>query len=137
MKSYIIQLAASRLLPVTLILSLLVFYRGHNEPGGGFIGGLMASAGFIFYAMAFDTQEARKKLKINPLTLMVLGLVTAVTSTIPALFASDPFFTGEWISINLAFAGTLKLGTPLLFDLGVYLTVWGIMLMIIFNIMEE
>ncbi|NCU36624.1 hypothetical protein EOM75_11510, partial [Candidatus Falkowbacteria bacterium] len=60
MKSYIIQLAASRLLPVTLILSLLVFYRGHNEPGGGFIGGLMASAGFIFYAMAFDTQEARK-----------------------------------------------------------------------------
>lgn len=137
MKSYIIQLAASRLLPVTLILSLLVFYRGHNEPGGGFIGGLMASAGFIFYAMAFDTQEARKKLKINPLTLMVLGLVTAVTSTIPALFAGNPFFTGEWISINLAFAGTLKLGTPLLFGLGVYLTVWGIMLMIIFNIMEE
>ena len=137
MKSYIIQLAASRLLPVTLILSLLVFYRGHNEPGGGFIGGLMASAGFIFYTMAFDTQEARKKLKINPLTLIVSGLVTAATSTIPALFAGNPFFTGEWVSINLAFAGTLKIGTPLLFDLGVYLTVWGIMLMIIFNIMEE
>lgn len=137
MKSYIIQLAASRLLPVTLILSLLVFYRGHNEPGGGFIGGLMASAGFIFYAMAFDTQKARKKININPLTLMVSGLVAAVISTIPALFAGNPFFTGEWVSINLAFAGTLKLGTPLLFDLGVYLTVWGIMLMIIFNVMEE
>lgn len=65
MKSYIVQLAATRLLPVTLILSLLVFYRGHNEPGGGFIGGLMAAAGFIFYAMAFDTQEAEKKLRVS------------------------------------------------------------------------
>lgn len=137
MKSYIIQLAASRILPATIVLSLLVFYRGHNDPGGGFIGGMMASAGFIFYAMAFDTLKARKKLKVNPLTLMVFGLVTAVISTIPALFAGNPVFTGEWISINLAFVGRLKLGTPLLFDLGVYLTVWGVMLMIIFNIMEE
>lgn len=137
MKSYIIQLTASRLLPVTIILSLLVFYRGHNEPGGGFIGGLMASAGFIFYAMAFDTQLAQEKLRISPLTLVVAGLSTAVISTLPALFAGNPFFTGEWISLQIPLAGTLKLGTPLLFDLGVYLTVWGIMLMIIFNIMEE
>jgi multicomponent Na+:H+ antiporter subunit A len=48
MKSYIIQLAAKRLLPVTLILSLLVFYRGHNEPGGGFIGGLDGSCRIYF-----------------------------------------------------------------------------------------
>ncbi len=137
MKSYIIQLAASRLLPVTIILSLLVFYRGHNEPGGGFIGGLMASAGFIFYAMAFDTQLAQEKLRVSPLTLIVAGLSIAVISTLPAIFVGNPFFTGEWISLQIPFAGTIKLGTPLLFDLGVYLTVWGIMLMIIFNIMEE
>lgn len=137
MKSYIIQLAASRLLPITILLSLLVFYRGHNDPGGGFIGGLMASAGFIFYAMAFDTKEAQRKLKISPLILMVAGLSIAVISTLPALFVGNPFFTGEWISLEIPLAGTLKLGTPLLFDLGVYLTVWGIMLMIIFNIMEE
>ena len=74
MKSYITQLAATRLLPVTLILSLLVFYRGHNEPGGGFIGGLMAAAGFIFYAMAFDTAEAERKLRVSPLMLIVAGL---------------------------------------------------------------
>lgn len=137
MKSYIIQLAASRLLPITILLSLLVFYRGHNDPGGGFIGGLIASAGFIFYAMAFDTKEAQRKLNISPLTLIVTGLSIAVISTLPALFVGNPFFTGEWISLQIPMAGTLKLGTPLLFDLGVYLTVWGIMLMIIFNIMEE
>ena len=137
MKSYIIQLAASRLLPVTIILSLLVFYRGHNDPGGGFIGGLMVASGFIFYAMAFGTKQAQKKLKVSPLSLIAAGLSIATLSTLPALFAGNPFFTGEWITINLAFAGTLKLGTPLLFDLGVYLTVWGILLMIIFNIMDE
>jgi multicomponent Na+:H+ antiporter subunit B len=137
MKSYIIQLAASRLLPVTFILSLLVFYRGHNDPGGGFIGGLMVASGFIFYAMAFGTQKAQKKLKVSPLTLISSGLLFATLSALVSLFAGNPFFTGEWISINLAFAGTLKLGTPLLFDFGVYLTVWGILLMIIFNIMDE
>lgn len=137
MKSYIVQLAATRLLPVTLILSLLVFYRGHNEPGGGFIGGLMAAAGFIFYAMAFDTNEAEKKLRVSPLILMVTGLSIAFISTLPSLFVGNPFFTGEWISLSIPALGKLKLGTPLLFDLGVYLTVWGVMLTIIFNAMEE
>ncbi len=137
MKSYIIQLAASRILPVTIVLSLLVFYRGHNDPGGGFIGGLMAASGFIFYAMAFSTKQAQKKLKVSPLSLIAAGLSIATLSTLPALFAGNPFFTGKWISINLVFSGTLKLGTPLLFDLGVYLTVWGILLIIIFNIMDE
>lgn len=137
MKSYIIQQAASRILPVTIVLSLLVFYRGHNNPGGGFIGGLMAASGFIFYAMAFGTRQAQKKLRVSPLWLIAMGLSMGTLSTLPALLAGNPFFTGEWISINLAFAGTLKLGTPLLFDLGVYLTVWGILLMIIFNILDE
>lgn len=137
MKSHILQIAASRLLPVTILLSLLVFYRGHNEPGGGFIGGLMASAGFIFYAMAFDTAEAEKKLRVSPLYLIVTGLSLAFLSTLPALFMGNPFFTGEWISIYLPFEAKLKLGTPMLFDLGVYFTVWGIMLTVIFNVMEE
>jgi multicomponent Na+:H+ antiporter subunit B len=137
MKSYIVQIAAKRLLPVTLFLSLLVFYRGHNEPGGGFIGGLMAAAGFIFYAMAFDTAEAEKKLRVSPLMLIVAGLTFALISTLPSLFAGNPFFTGEWISLNIPLLGNLKLGTPLLFDLGVYLTVWGVIVTIIFNVMEE
>jgi multicomponent Na+:H+ antiporter subunit B len=137
MKSYIVQLAAQRLLPVTFILSLLVFYRGHNEPGGGFIGGLMVAAGYIFYAMAFDAAEAEKKLRVSPLMLIVAGLSLAIISTLPSLFATNPFFTGEWFSLSLPLLGKLKLGTPLLFDLGVYLTVWGVIVAIIFNVMKE
>jgi multicomponent Na+:H+ antiporter subunit B len=137
MRSHLLQMAASRILPVTMILSLLVFYRGHNDPGGGFIGGLMAAAGFVFYALAFDTREAEKKLRVSPLMLIASGLSVAFISTLPALFAGNPFFTGEWISISLPLSAKLKLGTPMLFDFGVYLTVWGIMLTVIFNIMEE
>jgi multicomponent Na+:H+ antiporter subunit B len=137
MKSYIVQLAATRLLPVTVILSLLVFYRGHNDPGGGFIGGLMAASGFIFYAMAFDTTSAEKQLRVSPLMLIVAGLSFAFISTLPALFTGNPFFSGQWIALNIPLLGAVKLGTPLLFDLGVYLTVWGVIVVVIFNVMEE
>ncbi|HOI88320.1 MAG TPA: Na+/H+ antiporter subunit B [Lentimicrobium sp.] len=137
MKSHIVRLAASKLLPFTLLLSAIVFYRGHNEPGGGFIGGLMAAAGFVFYALAFDTHEAEKKLRVSPLTLIIAGLSAAFISTLPALFAGNPFFTGEWVSVTLPLIGKIKAGTPLMFDLGVYFTVWGVMLTIIFNLMEE
>jgi multicomponent Na+:H+ antiporter subunit B len=137
MKSYIVQLAATRLLPVTVILSLLVFYRGHNEPGGGFIGGLMASAGFIFYAMAFSVAESEKKLRISPLMLIATGLLFAFISTLPALLVGNPFFTGEWITLSIPLVGKLKLGTPLLFDLGVYFTVCGVIINIVFTVMEE
>lgn len=137
MKSYIIQLAATRLLPVTLILSFLVFYRGHNEPGGGFIGGLMASAGFIFYAMAFSVSQAETKLRVSPLMLIATGLLFAVISTLPALLLGNPFFTGEWITLSIPLLGKLKLGTPMLFDFGVYLTVCGVIINIVFTVMEE
>lgn len=137
MTSHIIQLAAKRLLPVTLALSLLVFYRGHNEPGGGFIGGLVAAAGFVFYAMAFDTAEAEKKLHVSPFALIVAGLSFALMSTLPSLFAGHPFFTGEWTSLSIPLVGNLALGSPMLFDLGVYLTVWGIVVTILFKVMEE
>jgi multicomponent Na+:H+ antiporter subunit B len=97
----------------------------------------MAAAGFIFYAMAFDTAEAEKKLRVSPLMLIVAGLSFAFLSTLPSLFAGNPFFTGEWILLSIPLLGKLKLGTPLLFDLGVYLTVWGVIVTIIFNVMEE
>jgi len=137
MNSYMIQLAAKRLLPLIFLFSLIVFYRGHNDPGGGFIGGLLAASGFIFYAMAFNVQAAERQLKVSPLVLIIAGLSTALISALPALFVGNPFFTGEWFSLDLGFAGKVKIGTPMLFDFGVYLTVWGIMLTVIFNVMEE
>jgi len=132
-----LQIAARHMRPLLVILSLVVLYRGHNEPGGGFIGGLMLGAGYILYAMAFGVQKTQKTIPISPLVLTGIGLLLALASGLPALLAGHIFMTGEWITL---FAGTgfdLKLGTPLLFDLGVYFTVAGMLMLVMFSIMEE
>ncbi|MBD3287878.1 Na(+)/H(+) antiporter subunit B, partial [candidate division KSB1 bacterium] len=62
MKSLILRIAGRNLLPMFVFFSIIVLVRGHDAPGGGFIGGLLAAAGFILYAVAYDVQSARGKL---------------------------------------------------------------------------
>jgi multicomponent Na+:H+ antiporter subunit B len=88
------------LLPVMLLLSLVVLVRGHNEPGGGFVGGLLAAAGFALYAMAFGIGDARRLLRRDPRTLIGVGLLLAAW---PAgsrrVFAwARTYMTGVWLS---------------------------------------
>ena len=137
MESVILQIAARHMRPLLIILSFVVFYRGHNEPGGGFIGGLMLGAAYILYAMGFGVQKTQKSIPISPLVLTAIGLLLAMVAGLPAVLAGNVFMTGEWITL---FGGTgfdLKLGTPLLFDLGVYFTVAGMLMLVMFSIMEE
>ena len=137
MESIILQIAARHLRPLLVILSLVVFYRGHNEPGGGFIGGLMLGAAFILYAMAFGVQKTRQSIRISPVGITATGLLIALLSGIPGLLMGDPFLTGEWITLFEGTALAWKLGSPLLFDLGVYLAVAGMLMLVMFSIMED
>ncbi|TVQ86812.1 MAG: Na+/H+ antiporter subunit B [Bacteroidetes bacterium] len=137
MESIILQIAARHMRPLLLVLSLIVLYRGHNEPGGGFIGGLMFGAAYILYAMAFGVKKTQKTLFFNPINLTALGLLVALASGIPAIFAGDLFMTGEWYTFFEHTAFELKLGTPLLFDVGVYFAVAGMLMMVMFSLMEE
>lgn len=123
--------------PILIVLSLVVLYRGHNEPGGGFIGGLMLGAAFILYAMAFGVSKTQKSISFSPVTMTALGLLIALLSGVPALFSGSPFMTGEWITLFQHTVVELKLGTPLLFDVGVYLTVAGMLMLVMFSIMED
>lgn len=132
MSSLILQYGARHLHPLLLIISILVLYRGHNAPGGGFIGGLLAASAYVLYGMAFNLQQARAKLGIEPVWLVATGLVLALISGILAMLNKMAFLTGLWIKIF-----GVKLGTPLLFDFGVYLVVVGILLTILFTLMEE
>lgn len=137
MESVILQIAARHLRPLLVILSLVVLYRGHNEPGGGFIGGLILGAALILYAMAFGVKKTQESTFFRPVTLTAVGLLVALLSGLPALLAGDVFMTGEWFTL---FQGTpleIKLGTPLLFDLGVYFAVAGMLTLVMFSIMEE
>lgn len=120
MNSLIFQSAAKFLLSITFVFSIWILFRGHNAPGGGFIGGLMAASGFSLYLLAYGAQALRQLIKIKIGLLMTLGLLCLLISGMMAVFQYLPFLTGIWYSMEFA---QLKIGTPLIFDIGIYLVV--------------
>ncbi len=135
MKSLILQTATRYLMPMLLLFSFFLLFRGHNSPGGGFVGGLVASAAYVLYSIAFGVEEAKKLLKVEPVYLIAFGLLLSLSSGFLAFFNYETFMTGQWSEYTFPLFG--KLGSPLLFDLGVYVVVIGISLKIIFTISEE
>ena len=124
MPSLIFVTTARFFFVLMLIVSVYILFRGHNEPGGGFIGGLIASAGFAVLALALGVDLARRRLWLHPVVVMGVGLVLAIASGLPGAVLNESFLTHQWGELNLGFT-TLKVGTTMIFDLGVYLTVLG------------
>jgi multicomponent Na+:H+ antiporter subunit B len=137
MGTMILPTAARFLMPLLILFSLFLLLRGHNEPGGGFAGGLVAAAAFVLNAIAVGVADARRTAGIDPRMLIGLGLLLAAGSGVVALLVGRPFLTGLWIDLSLPGGGKLSIGTPLFFDIGVYLVVLGITVTIIFSLMEE
>jgi multicomponent Na+:H+ antiporter subunit B len=134
MPSLLLQTAARYLLPLLLLFSFFLLLRGHHEPGGGFVGGLVAAAAFTIYAIAFDVPTTRRALGIELHTLVGLGLFVAAGSGLLGLLQQTPFMSGVWLQQALPVLG--KVGTPVIFDAGVYLVVIGVTLLILFSLME-
>jgi multicomponent Na+:H+ antiporter subunit B len=137
MTSLILATASRYLLSVLLVFSIFVLFRGHDAPGGGFIGGLIAAAAFALNAIAFDAATARRILRVDPRTLIPIGLLIALGDAAAPLFAGEPFLTGLWFTARVPGLGEIPLGTPLLFDCGVYLVVLGVTLTMILTLAEE
>jgi multicomponent Na+:H+ antiporter subunit B len=137
MFSMVLRTATRYLLPLMLLFSIFLLLRGHNEPGGGFIAGLVAAAAFALYALANDVGQARSILQYNPMTLIGGGLLLALLSGLWPWLSGEPFLTGQWGKFDIPTVGKLELGTPLFFDIGVYLVVIGVALMILFTLAEE
>ncbi len=137
MISLILRTATHFLFTIMLQFSLFLLLRGHNEPGGGFVAGLMAAGGFALYTIAYDVAATRQALRVDPRTLIAVGLAIAAGSGLLSLMKGSPFMTGEWGHLRLPYLERLNIGTPLLFDTGVYLTVIGVTLMIILSLAEE
>jgi len=135
MFSIILSTASKYLLPLMLIFSFFLLLRGHNEPGGGFVGGLVAAAAYALYLIANGTDEAKKLLKAEPIKLIAIGLLLAIISAFIGVIYGLDFMTGVWAKNEFPVIG--KVGTPLLFDLGVYFLVLGIVLKIVFSLAEE
>ena len=133
--SLVLSSTVKYLIPLLMIFSFFLLLRGHNEPGGGFTGGLVAAAAYALYSIANGIDEAKKFLRTNPITLIANGLSIALISGIIAILNGKSFLTGVWLKYEIPIVG--KIGTPLLFDIGVYIVVLGISTMIIFSLAEE
>jgi|SRR5690625_4363409 len=137
MNSLILRVVGRLLVPLMLLFSVFLLLRGHNEPGGGFVGGLMAVAAFGLYSLTYGVDTARKALWVDPRTLIGLGLVFAVVSGFGAAFGGASFLTGVWFVRELTPGYTLHVGTPTLFDVGVYLVVIGGVLAAMFSMEDD
>ncbi|MDP4527504.1 Na+/H+ antiporter subunit B [Alkalimonas delamerensis] len=136
MRSLILNTGSSLLLPLLVLFSLFLLLRGHDEPGGGFIGGLVAAAAVALKLFSEDYKAARDMLRVHPLQLVGIGLVLATIASFPPLLVGDSFFTAQWWTLDLPVFGEFKLSTPLLFDIGVYLGVIGTVLTVVFTLAE-
>jgi multicomponent Na+:H+ antiporter subunit B len=124
MQSLILRTLAPFLTALMLVFSIFILLRGHNAPGGGFIGGLIAASAFAIHGIAFGVEAVRRTLRIHPLTLAGLGLLTALISGLVSVIYRVPFLTGLWFSLPLL-GDKLDISTVQFFDLGVYLVVLG------------
>lgn len=132
MRSTILQTASKYLLPILLLFSVFLLLRGHYYPGGGFVGGLVASIAFVLHSFAFGTDNTLKILRYQPLSLIPIGLGIAALSMFAPVLLGLPVMTGLWFEEPIPVIGMI--GSALFFDLGVYLVVIGVVLTILFTI---
>jgi len=135
MTSSILQTAVRFLMPLLLLFAVFLLMRGHNQPGGGFVGGLVAAASFILYSIAFGVEASRRALLVRPSTLLGVGPLIALVSGLAGPVTGQPFMTAMWTTVTTG-STVLHLGTPLVFDVGVFLAVVGVVLTIVFTLAE-
>ncbi|MDX1588071.1 MAG: Na+/H+ antiporter subunit B [Oleiphilaceae bacterium] len=133
----ILRTAATFLVPLQMLFSVFLLLRGHDEPGGGFIAGLVATAAVVLYLFAYGVARTRLLMRVDPRDLLSTGLILALISTVPGVFLDQPFMTSLWYELVVPGVGKLKLSTPLLFDIGVYFTVMGSILTMVVALTES
>ena len=130
MNTLILRETTRVLFTLILVFSVATLLRGHNAPGGGFVGGLIASIACSLYVFVADPQDVRRLVRADPLKTAAAGLALAVLSGLVGIFSGEgSFLSGQWVEI-----GGVKFGTPLLFDFGVYLVVVGAVLTFVLEI---
>jgi multicomponent K+:H+ antiporter subunit A len=127
----ILAMITRALLPFALLFSLFLLLRGHNLPGGGFIAGLMAAVALILHYVASGTEWTEARLRIRYQPVIATGLLAAFATGLGALVFGYPFLSATFTYVHLPLVGELELATAMFFDLGVFLTVIGaVMLML-------
>ncbi|TVR77152.1 MAG: Na+/H+ antiporter subunit B [Saprospirales bacterium] len=135
MTTIILRTASAYLMPLLLLFSVFMLLRGHYEPGGGFVGGLIASIALVVYGYSNGISKIKSFLRFHPGGLIPIGVTLSLFAALIPLFLGKPFMTSVWLDYTVPIIGVP--GTTLLFDTGVYFVVVGTTLTIIFSIGEE
>jgi multicomponent Na+:H+ antiporter subunit B len=136
MESHILRVATRLLVGLILVFSVYLLFRGHNAPGGGFAAALVAGTGFSLFAITEGPRAVRKALTIDPLVCMAWGLLLTITSGVVGPLAGHPFLTGLWWQVGSSGNGPM-LGSPMIFDIGVFLVVLGAILTLMLHLEEH
>ena len=137
MKSIIARIAARLLTPVLLVLSVIVLFRGHQLPGGGFIAALLAATGLNYHAIVYDPGKIYRILPAHPAHLMAMGLLFCIMAAAAGFLQGRDMLTGLWVEPDVPLLGRVSLGTPLLFDTGIFFIVTGALVLIFLLLIEE
>ena len=122
---------AQWLLPVAIVIAAHFFLRGHNEPGGGFVAGLIIAIGFLMQYVAFGTRWVEERARLRPTAWIAFGLLIAAVSGAGAMVFGYPFLTTHTAHVSLPWIGEVHLPSAAIFDLGVFAAVVGATLLIL------
>jgi multicomponent K+:H+ antiporter subunit A len=125
------------LLPMAALVSIYFLLRGHNAPGGGFVGGLVMATGILVQYMVSGTIWVEARLKIHPQVWIACGLLGAALTGLAAWLASRPFLAAIAADVHLRLIGAVHLSSVLLFDLGVYMLVVGAVMLILISLAHQ
>ena len=137
MPSLILKTATRLLVGLILTFSVYLLMRGHNAPGGGFAGALVAGTGFALFAIVEGPALVRRAIRIAPQKIAGIGLGLALVSGLAALAVGRPFLSGIWWIWERKQDSALAIGTPVFFDVGVFLAVLGTILTLILALEEN
>jgi multicomponent K+:H+ antiporter subunit A len=122
------------LLPLALLVSIFIFLRGHNLPGGGFIAGLITAVALIMQYLANGTTWTQARIPFDMHTMIAAGLLIAVATGVASWFFAHPFLTSTFSHFYTPLTGKFELASAMAFDLGVFLVVVGVTVLIIVNL---
>jgi len=137
MNSVILQIASKYVRWLLVIFSVIMLIRGHNYPGGGFIGGMLAGLSLAYKGFAFTPELLKKEIKIQPEGFIGLELIIIFLSIWPGVFLKTALMERDWVKNPFRFSDGIKFGTPFLFDIGVFFAVIGVTLLFLFSLSYE
>lgn len=136
-RSLIVDTTARVIFHSALMLSLFLLFAGHNQPGGGFVGGLVAGAAVAVYYVAGGIAEVRAVSRLAPWTILAIGLLLATGATLAPLVIGQSVLESGVVTVDAPLLGEIKASSTLVFDTGLYAIVVGLVFMVFEALGEE